>query len=208
MAKPSIQMPTAPLRDLLAWWKSSKVSGAIIGGLAVSLVGKPRLTRDVDAVVTLDENAWDAFWKKGQTRHFRSRITDPLTYVRQSRMFVLVHDPSGIEVDISIAGMPFEVEVVEKAIIVKVGRLSVPVARPEDLVIYKSVAGRPQDHGDVSQLLDHHPGIDLKYVRKRVNEFATMLEIPDLIDDLERLIAYHNRNRAKHEPPNSSNSRK
>jgi len=190
-------MPTAPLRDLLAWWKLSRVSGAIIGGLAVSLVGKPRLTRDVDAVVSLADNAWDAFWNIGQSRCFRSRISDPLSYARQSRMFVLVHDSSGIEVDISIAGIPFEVEVVEKAIKIKVGRLLVPVARPEDLVIYKSVAGRPQDQGDISQLLDHYPDIDLKYIRKRVREFASMLELSEPVDELERLIAYHCRKRGE-----------
>ncbi len=39
----------AVLRDLAVWLQAGKVSGAVIGGLAASLLGRPRLTRDVDA---------------------------------------------------------------------------------------------------------------------------------------------------------------
>lgn len=38
------------LRDLVARWKAGKVPGVVIGGLAASLMGRPRLTRGVDAV--------------------------------------------------------------------------------------------------------------------------------------------------------------
>jgi hypothetical protein len=51
--KKSAALPLEPLRDLLAWWKQARVRGMIIGGLAVSLLGRPRTTRDVDAVILL-----------------------------------------------------------------------------------------------------------------------------------------------------------
>jgi len=181
-------MPVAPLRDLLAWWKESKVRGAIIGGLAVSLISKPRLTRDVDAVVALDDAVWKAFLKVGRTHGFRSRIPGPLLFAQESRMFVLSHIDSGIEVDVSIAGIPFEVGVVERAERVKVGRLSVPVATAEDLIVYKAIAGRPQDQNDIAQLLRHLPNLDLEYVRCEVGRFAAMLGLAEIAEDLERIL--------------------
>lgn len=39
----------AVLRDLVAWLEYGKVPGVVIGGLAASLLGRPRLTRDVEA---------------------------------------------------------------------------------------------------------------------------------------------------------------
>ena len=42
------------LRDLVAWLDAEKVPGVVIGGLAASLLGRPRLTRDVDALVLAD----------------------------------------------------------------------------------------------------------------------------------------------------------
>jgi hypothetical protein len=41
------------MRALLAWSKTSHVPLLIIGGVAVSLLSKPRTTKDVDAVAWL-----------------------------------------------------------------------------------------------------------------------------------------------------------
>lgn len=57
----SSELPLEPLHDLLAWWKQARVPGIIIGGLAVALHGRPRVTRDVDAVILLDEARWPGF---------------------------------------------------------------------------------------------------------------------------------------------------
>jgi len=38
----------AVLRDLVAWLEYGKVPGVVIGGLAASLLGRPRLTQDVE----------------------------------------------------------------------------------------------------------------------------------------------------------------
>lgn len=36
------------LRDLVAWMKDQNVPGAVIGGVAAGLLGRPRVTGDVD----------------------------------------------------------------------------------------------------------------------------------------------------------------
>jgi len=58
----------APLRqalsDQLRWLAETHVPGIIIGGVAASLLGRPRLTRDVDALLMLDAEKFD-FWHIG-----------------------------------------------------------------------------------------------------------------------------------------------
>lgn len=41
----------APLDAMMRWFSAAGVRAAIIGGVAASLLGKPRLTNDIDAVV-------------------------------------------------------------------------------------------------------------------------------------------------------------
>ena len=42
------------LLDLIKWLQERNVRGIIIGGVAASLLGRPRVTRDIDALVLLD----------------------------------------------------------------------------------------------------------------------------------------------------------
>jgi len=66
--------------------------------------------------------------------------------------------------------------------------VSVPVARAEDLVIYKALAWRPQDQQDVERLLAlHGDAIDLARVERHVRELGEALEV-DRWADLQALI--------------------
>jgi hypothetical protein len=65
----------------------------------------------------------------------------------------------------------------------------IPIARAEDLVIYKAVAWRERDRTDIERLLAAHRGqIDLQRVRLVVREFAAALGEPERVADLDRLI--------------------
>ena len=151
MAKLAHDLPLDPLRDLLAWWRKSRVQGFIIGGLAVGLLGRPRTTQDVDATIFIDEPQWPTFLEKGRDFFtFQSRIVDPLPFARQNRVFLLHHGRSGFDVDLSLGALPFELEALARVQKKKVGRLSVPVPTYEDLIVMKAVANRPtQCHGRV-----------------------------------------------------------
>jgi hypothetical protein len=52
----------AALRDLVNWWERERVGGLIIGGVAASLLGRPRMTRDIDAVVLIADEDWPHFF--------------------------------------------------------------------------------------------------------------------------------------------------
>jgi len=193
-----ITLPTGPLRDLLAWWRKTKTKGLIIGGLAVAFRGEPRITRDVDAVVFLDQSRWPRFLDNSLEFSFQNRISDPLAFAEKSRMLLLRHTPSAIDVDISLANSGFESEALRRAGVIKVGRLSVPVATAEDLIIYKAVARRHIDLADIEKLLDYCEDLDCAYIRNQVDELAQILEMPELFLDLDqRLREYEKRRRRK-----------
>ena len=179
-------LPVDPLRDLVDWWQSEQVPGLVIGGLAVALLGRPRVTRDVDALVLLAEERWGAFMDAGSAFGFVARQPDALAFAEQARVLLLRHQPTAIDVDVVLGCLPFEEEAVARAVLVEVAGVSVPLPTPEDLIIMKAVAHRDRDMLDIEGLLAAHLELDLDRVRRWVRAFADALETPELYDDLEQ----------------------
>lgn len=187
MGKP-LESLKSPLRDLLSWLKAAKAKGVIVGGVAASLLGRPRFTRDVDALVVLDDSRWEAFLKAGKKFGFAPRMVDCIGFAREKRVLLVTHSKSKIDVDVIFAGLPYEEELIGRAVQVKVDTFKVPLPTPEDLIVMKSLAMRPRDVGDIEGLIDAHPKLDLKHIRFWVGEFAEALENPDLLSQIEALI--------------------
>lgn len=185
----------AVLRDLAVWLQAGKVSGVVIGGLAASLLGRPRLTRDVDVLVLVDESHWAEFMTAGAEHGFVPRRDDALTFARETRVLLLRHQESGIDVDVVFGGLPFEKEAVARSTWVELGGVRLPLPLPEDLIVMKAVAHRPQDLADIEAILAAHPKINARRVRRWVREFAAALEIPEILTDLEALLAQRRKRR-------------
>ncbi len=178
----------AALGDLVTWLQAAQVPGVIIGGVAASLLGRPRVTRDIDALVLLDEADWARFLATGEQFGFEPRRPDALDFAQQARVLLVQHARSGIDVDIVFGALPFEEEAVANAVWVDVVGIRLPLATPEDLIIMKAVAHRPRDLGDIEAVLDAHPRLDRQRVRRWVREFSMALGMPDVLSDLEKVL--------------------
>jgi len=182
-------LPVAPLPDLVRWWEAERVPGLIIGGLAVALLGRPRVTRDVDGLVLLAPERWPGFLEAGRAFGFVPRVSDTLPFAREARVLLLRHEPSSIDVDIALGCLPFEEEAVARGTTAQVAGVSAPLPTPEDLVIMKAVAHRDHDRLDIEGLLAAHPDLDVRLVRRWVRAFADALEAPELYEDLQQQLA-------------------
>jgi hypothetical protein len=176
------------VRALLAWSETSSVPMLVIGGVAVSILSKPRTTKDVDAVAWLpDHDAWPAFLIDGERHGIVPRIQDALEFARSSRVLLLRHEGSGVPIDLSMGALPFEENAVRRAVPTEVGGLRVPLPVPEDLLVMKAVAHRARDIADIESILSVHPGVDETWIVSTVREFAEALDSPELVIDLVKL---------------------
>ena len=173
--------PLAAVQRLLTRFDDQ---GIIIGGVAASLLGRPRLTADVDAVILLTVEDLPLLVEAAAQEGLVSRITNAEDFARRHRVLLLRHQESGINVDISLGMLLFEIEAVERSVIHQVGSLAIRLPTPEDLIIFKAVAHRPTDLMDIQALLESHPDLDRERVRRWVREFAQALEMPELWDDI------------------------
>ena len=162
--------------------------GIIIGGVAASLLGQPRLTADADAMLLLSLEELPYLLQLAQAEGLQPRIPDVMEFARQSRVVLLRHEASGINVDISIGLLPFEVEAVKRSAEYKTGTLRLRLPTPEDLIILKAVAHRPKDMLDIEAVIAAHPDLDTKRISHWVQQFADLLEMPELWADVEKLL--------------------
>lgn len=158
--------------------------GMIIGGVAVIAAGVPRQTIDVDAVILGRASDPEQVVAVLSGHHIVPRIPDALGFARERQVLLLVHEPTGVTMEISFTWLPFEEEALNQALTVEVEGVSLRVARPEDLIIYKSAAWRDRDRSDIARLLNLHiDEIDLRRVRDLVGQIA------EALDDAERSAA-------------------
>jgi predicted nucleotidyltransferase len=111
-------------------------------------------------------------------------------------VLLLRHDGTRVPIDLSIGFLPFEEEAVRRALPMKARGLEIPVATPEDLVILKAIAGRPRDIVDIEGLLAANPRIDRNRVRSVTAIFAGLLEAPEVLENLDRLLEVSRRRTA------------
>jgi hypothetical protein len=189
MANSPLYPLESAIKSLLAWFRAERINGMIIGGVAASLLGRPRATRDVDALVWLDDlDDWGYLVSSSRTHGFEPRISDPVGFAQRSRVLLLRHVSSEIDIDVAIGALSFEEEAVMNAVDAKLGTLQVRIPRPEDLVIMKAIAHRPRDAADIEAVLEAHPNIDRSRIREYVEEFAKLLDQSDLLSDLDLLL--------------------
>jgi hypothetical protein len=169
---------------------SLDVAGAVIGGIALNANGVARFTEDIDVTVPGADLDLAAFLRGLAKYGIVPRVRDAAKFARTNQVLLLRHKPSGIDLDLSLAWLAFELEAIERAVERSFGARTIRVARPEDLVIYKVIASRPQDLSDAERLLLlHRKRIDLERVRRVLAQLTDLLDGPNRVSTLDRLVA-------------------
>jgi predicted nucleotidyltransferase len=162
--------------------------GVIIGGVAASLLGEPRYTQDLDALILLSVKDIPRLLEEAKAEGLEPRRTDAAEFAGKNRVLLLRHIPSKIQVDISLGILPFEQEMVARSSMRAILSLKVRLPAPEDLIIMKAIAHRPKDLEDILAIARKNPGIDLDRIESWVKSFAEALELPELWGEINKLL--------------------
>ncbi len=125
----------------------------LIGGLAVSIWGRPRATRDIDLLVMLDNSADVSVFSRRLTEKgmknevLKGDMRDPISCLLKISL-------ETAEVDAIIAAKNWEVEAVENAVRIDFEGHVLPVVSPEYLIVMKLKAGGPRDLLDVQDIIE------------------------------------------------------
>jgi hypothetical protein len=77
-----------PLADLGKWFEAISAQAIIVGGVAVSLLSRPRFTQDIDALVILSDGEWESAIRTAAVHGMVPRIEGALEFARRARSFM------------------------------------------------------------------------------------------------------------------------
>jgi hypothetical protein len=159
---------------------------SFIGAIAVQRWGEPRLTQDVDLTV-ISGFGPEAEFVDALLGVYRSRIPDGREFALQRRV-VLLEAASGVPIDVSLGGIPFEERVVERSSPWDVGGAEpLSTCSAEDLVVLKVFAGREKDWLDVEGVVVRQG--DRLGTSLVLRELGPLLELKEDAGSLARLQA-------------------
>lgn len=166
---------------------SNQIDNCVIGGLAVNRWGDPRTTSDVDLTLIVpfgDEKATATTVLQA----FASRIEAPFEFAIRARILLVV-DPDGVKLDLSLGGLPFELRMLNRSSWWKVDGLEpVRTCSAEDLVITKAFASRPQDWIDVERIvIRQKERLDRSLILSELEPLVSLKEEPEILERLKRL---------------------
>ena len=182
----------SPLAELLAALSSAfadlGVRWYLFGAQAAIVHGAARLTADVDVTVELSERPTREL-VNGLARHgFALRVADADEFVERTRVLPIVHRVSQMPVDVVLAGPGLEELFLDRAQPTEVAGVELPVARAEDLIVMKILAGRPKDEQDVVAILNARgQSLDLGEVESLLKTLEQAIDQSDLVPRLRAL---------------------
>lgn len=177
------------LGDLAEVLRRRRLKWYVFGAQAASYYGHPRMTEDVDVTVRVPEGRLRGLIAALGKATFAPRVDDVETFVARARVIPFFHRRTSMPLDLVLAADGLEEQFIERAIVVDLGGVEVPILSPEDVIITKVIAARPQDLLDVRAILDvRRATLDLSRVRGVLKELEEALGDLDLVSVFEQLL--------------------
>jgi hypothetical protein len=163
------EFPPLEAEELLRRLTAAGVDFVVIGGIALVLLGSPRMTRDLDIVFAPDDANLDALGGVLVDLEARLRgVDEDVPFVPDAatlsnvQLLTLTTSAGWFDLHRSVDGAPRYPQLRAHAERCDLGEFSVLVASPDDMIAMKQAAGRPQDLIDVETIAS------IKRLRRRL----------------------------------------
>lgn len=164
--------PETVLLEVLKFLRNKKIPHLLIGALAVGLWARPRTTLDIDLLISVSPENLDALVEAAPAAGFEvdQRWGDENPLLRRQQIRIRM---GSVLVDLRRAEGPFERNILQRRRRKRLGKSTVWVASPEDLILMKLRVGRPRDFEDASALvLNCDKLIDRDYLSSQARQLG------------------------------------
>lgn len=160
---------------------------ALIGGLAIGVWVEPRATKDIDFIVSAKLDDVDDLLKAARQAGFEVDESEVARLKRSHMTRVWTNDSSGdaVMIDLLLNEHPFYESLLQRSRAQRLDDQEVRVASPEDVLLLKVIASRPQDIADAAAIVETYGD---RLDRTYLEQWARELEIEA---DLHRTLARH-----------------
>lgn len=155
------------IRSVCVFLDAEKVPFCLIGGFALGFYDLVRFTKDIDLKISISPKKWPSLHKRLESNPQVSELK--VHYISSQKIpDILRCHWCSHPVDFLVANTPYQREVIQRAKFYSFQDVHFKVASPEDLIVLKLIASRPQDLLDIALLLKKLPKMNARYIRKWV----------------------------------------
>lgn len=155
------------LKALVKFLSEQRIKYIILGGIAVSIYGEPRLTADIDVNIILGKTRIREFLNKAKKYGFYPLFSDVKKIAEKTGVIPLkfIKGKAIGKCDIIIAENILEYTAIERGRIRRIDSIRARLVSAEDLIIHKVTSSRPRDIEDFKSILIRQRGkLNTKYI--------------------------------------------
>ena len=167
------------LTQLAQLFQELQIDYAVLGGIAVSYYGEPRLTWDVDVNILLASDQVENFLATAKKQGFTPRLPDAKAILKKTGVIPMtfLEDEEEGHCDLIVAQNALEIAGIRRASLRQIGKSRIKLIACEDLILHKIASDRPRDREDLLSILRRQgKNIDRAYINdwlQRLSEAGT-----------------------------------
>jgi len=178
------------LAKLAAGLDKGQIPYMVIGGQAVLVHGRPRLTQDIDLTLGADNSHLEEIMKICKEISLQPLPEDVDDFVKSTNVLPTVEPGIKIRVDFIFSFTPYEKQAIDRNTTVTLDGYPVKFASPEDLILHKLFAGRTRDLEDIEGVvLRQKEKLDITYLTKWAEEFSKVPGKESILSKLKELLS-------------------
>jgi len=172
---------------LVSFLNKEKFEYIIIGGMAVSVLGEPRVTVDIDVDILLDKDDISKFLEKTKKAGFN--VNKQRSIERAAKTSIFQIDYEDYHVDFIIATIDLEKEAFRRKKAITVHGVKAFFPTPEDLILLKIVPGRQRDLIDAENVvIRNREKLDIKYLTDWAQKLSDEAQEMRIYNTLQKVL--------------------
>jgi hypothetical protein len=179
------------IKKLDAALRHLRLTYVLIGGVAASILGKPRMTIDADIVVIITKRRLPILLNTLKTYGFKIPSNRERNILEKLKSLLPVKIPykEGFSIDIRVASYSLDKKAIKRALKVELFGKILPIATPEDLILYKSIRFSDLDRADIKAIVNRFKErLDLSYIKEAGLELMQEAGYEQLNENLTLLL--------------------
>lgn len=174
-------------KRIITFLNKQKINYLVIGGIAVSVIGEPRETVDIDFCVFIKKGDIEAFFEKAQRDGY---IVDKKEMLKNAKLTGSFNIRDGkVQIDFLISSHELEKSSLNRKIEIEMHGVKAYYPTPEDLILFKIVPGRFQDLADIESIAKRYSGkLDEKYLLNWAKKLSDEAEDMRIYKGVKRLL--------------------
>ena len=138
-------------KDLLKIFKKHEVRYLVVGGYAVMKYSEPRFTKDLDVLISTDQNNANSVYTALKEFGAPLKNLTAADFTHEDYFYQMGRSPLRVDIMMSIPGVKFD-EVWGNRVVIELDDIEICFISRSDLIRAKKASGRPQDKIDIEKL--------------------------------------------------------